>query len=185
MIYKSLFCLMEAEDCTRYDKSMQNCIKIDKNYLSFLALTSIISSGKQKPSGVGGTHMINTDAFSYINILDKAADASWTRSECINNNLANVDTPGYKRQDIDFSSVLAEELGHYKYVSLDQKVRNLNLNHLNASVYTDYANYSYREDRNNVDIDTEEVERASETIKYQTLTDSISQEFSRLKTAMS
>ena len=75
--------------------------------------------------------MINTDAFSYINILDKAADASWTRSECINNNLANVDTPGYKRQDIDFSSVLAEELGHYKYVSLDQKVRNLNLNHLN------------------------------------------------------
>ena len=98
---------------------------------------------------------------------------------------ANVDTPGYKRQDIDFSSVLAEELGHYKYVSLDQKVRNLNLNHLNASVYTDYANYSYREDRNNVDIDTEEVERASETIKYQTLTDSISQEFSRLKTAMS
>lgn len=150
-----------------------------------MALTSIISSGKQKPSGVGGTHMINTDAFSYINILDKAADASWTRSECINNNLANVDTPGYKRQDIDFSSVLAEELGHYKYVSLDQKVRNLNLNHLNASVYTDYANYSYREDRNNVDIDTEEVERASETIKYQTLTDSISQEFSRLKTAMS
>ena len=64
-------------------------------------------------------------------------------------------------------------------------MRNLNLNHLNASVYTDYANYSYREDRNNVDIDTEEVERASETIKYQTLTDSISQEFSRLKTAMS
>ena len=60
-----------------------------------------------------------------------------------------------------------------------------NLNHLNASVYTDYANYSYREDRNNVDFDTEEVERASETIKYQTLTDSISQEFSRLKTAMS
>ncbi len=129
--------------------------------------------------------MINTDAFSYINILDKAADASWTRSECINNNLANVDTPGYKRQDIDFSSVLERELGQYKYVSLDQKVKNVNLNHLKASVYTDYANYSYREDRNNVDIDTEEVERASETIKYQMLTDSISQEFSRMKTAMS
>lgn len=45
MIYKSLF-LVEAEDCTRYDKSMQNCIKIDKNYLPFLVLTSIISSGK-------------------------------------------------------------------------------------------------------------------------------------------
>ena len=129
--------------------------------------------------------MIQTNAFDYINVLNRAADAAWQRNEAISNNIANVDTPGYKRQDIDFSSVLAEELGHYKYVSLDQKVRNLNLNHLNASVYTDYANYSYREDRNNVDIDTEEVERASETIKYQTLTDSISQEFSRLKTAMS
>lgn len=129
--------------------------------------------------------MINTDAFSYINILDKAADASWTRSECINNNIANVDTPGYKRQDIDFASTLKEELGRYKYVSLDEKVENVNLNHLNPSVYTDSANFSYREDRNNVDIDTEEVERASETIKYQVLTDSISQEFSRLKTAMS
>lgn len=129
--------------------------------------------------------MINTDAFSYINILDKAADASWIRSECINNNIANVDTPGYKRQDIDFASTLKEELGRYKYVSLDEKVKNANLNHLNPSVYTDSANFSYREDRNNVDIDTEEVERASETIKYQTLTDSITQEFSRLKTAMS
>ncbi len=129
--------------------------------------------------------MINTDAFSYINILDKAADASWTRSECINNNIANVDTPGYKRQDIDFASTLKEELGRYKYVSLDEKVENVNLNHLNPSVYTDSANFSYREDRNNVDIDTEEVERASETIKYQVLTDSISQEFSRLKTVMS
>ena len=97
---------MEAEDCTRYDKSMQNCIKIDKNYLSFLALTSIISSGKQKPSGVGGTHMINTDAFSYINILDKAADASWKRESAISNNIANTDTPGYKRQDVDFESAL-------------------------------------------------------------------------------
>lgn len=129
--------------------------------------------------------MINTDAFSYINILDKAADASWTRSECINNNIANVDTPGYKRQDIDFASTLKEELGRYKYVSLDEKVENVNLNHLNPSVYTDSANFSYREDRNNVDIDTEEVERASETIEYQVLTDSISQEFSRLKTVMS
>lgn len=129
--------------------------------------------------------MISTDAFSYINILDKAADASWTRSECINNNMANVNTPGYKRQDIDFASVLKKELGRSKYISLDDKVKNMDLSRLNPSVYTDYANYSYRIDGNNVDIDTESVERASETINYQALTSSISQEFSRLKTAMS
>lgn len=133
---------------------------------------------------LGGVHMIATDAFSYINVLDKAADASWIRSTCINNNIANVDTPGYKRQDIDFASVLKMELGRSKYTALDDKIKNLHYNHLNASVYTDSENFSYREDRNNVDIDTESVERASETIKYQALTDSISQEFSRLKLAM-
>ena len=45
--------------------------------------------------------MISTDAFSYINVLSKAADASWTRESLIANNIANADTPGYKRQDID------------------------------------------------------------------------------------
>lgn len=42
--------------------------------------------------------MFTTDAFDYINVLDKAADASWLRENVITNNLANVDTPGYKRR---------------------------------------------------------------------------------------
>ena len=69
--------------------------------------------------------MIATDAFRYINVLDKAADASWIRSSCINNNIANVDTPGYKRKDIDFASVLKMELGRSKYTALDDKIKNL------------------------------------------------------------
>lgn len=55
--------------------------------------------------------MITTNAFDYINVLDKAADASWLRETAIMNNLANTDTPGYKRQEVDFESVLQRELG--------------------------------------------------------------------------
>ena len=128
--------------------------------------------------------MISTSAFDYINILDKAADASWTRETLIANNLANVDTPGYKRQDIDFQAVLQNELGRYKYTSLDEKVRNLDMSQLRAEVYTDAAGYSYRLDGNNVDIDTEQVELASEQIKYQALTTSITSEFERLRTVL-
>ncbi len=128
--------------------------------------------------------MISTDAFSYINVLDKAADASWTRESLIANNIANVDTPGYKRQDIDFQAVLKEELGNYKYQNLDSKIDNMNLSHLEAKVYTDNAGYSYRLDGNNVDIDTEQVELASEQIKYQALTTSITSEFTRLQTVL-
>ena len=46
--------------------------------------------------------MINTNVFDYVNVLDKAADAAWLRNEAISNNIANVDTPGYKRKDINF-----------------------------------------------------------------------------------
>ncbi len=128
--------------------------------------------------------MISTDAFSYINVLDKAADASWTRETLIANNIANADTPGYKRQDIDFQSLLMDEMGRYKYTSLDQKVKNMDLSNLNANVYTDHRGYSYRLDKNNVDPDTEQVELASEQIKYQALTTSITSEFQRLQSVI-
>lgn len=129
----------------------------------------------------GGVFMINSSAFDYINVLDKAADASWTRESLITNNIANSDTPGYKRQDLDFESVLSEELGRCKHISLDEKVKSLHMEHLNPEVYTDYANYSYRLDGNNVDIDTEQVELASEQIKYQALTQGITSEFQRMR----
>ena len=128
--------------------------------------------------------MISTNAFDYINVLDKAADASWTRESLIANNIANADTPGYKRQDIDFQTALKNELGRYKYTSLDRKIQDVDLTQLNPEVYTDSANYSHRLDGNNVDIDTEQVELASEQIKYQALTTSISSEFQRLQTVL-
>ncbi|MCI9416438.1 MAG: flagellar basal body rod protein FlgB [Eubacterium sp.] len=128
--------------------------------------------------------MFSTNVYSYINVLNKAADASWLREETIANNLANVNTPGYKRKDVDFQSVLRRELGSMKYTSLDSKVEHVDLSRLNASTYVDAANYSYRIDKNNVDVDTENVELASEKLRYDALTDSMTQEFTRLKTAM-
>ena len=128
--------------------------------------------------------MINSNAFSYINVLDRAADASWTRETVIGNNIANVDTPGYKRQDVAFEDVLKRELKSSKYDTLQKAVDNVSLNKLEGRTYTDYASYSYRLDGNNVDIDTENVELASEQLRYQTLTSAVSNEFTRMNMAM-
>lgn len=128
--------------------------------------------------------MINSNAFSYINVLDRAADASWTRETVIGNNIANVDTPGYKRQDVAFEDVLKRELKSSKYDTLQKAVDNVSLNKLEGRTYTDYASYSYRLDGNNVDIDTENVELASEQLRYQTLTSAVSNEFTRMNTAV-
>ena len=128
--------------------------------------------------------MIQTNAFDYINVLDRAADAAWQRNEAISNNIANVDTPGYKRQDVAFESVLQQALGNNRYESMADKEANVNLSRLRGRAYVDYANYSYRLDGNNVDIENENVMLAENQLKYQGLISSINQEFTNLKTVM-
>lgn len=125
--------------------------------------------------------MIHSNAFDYINVLDKTADAAWTRHEIISNNIANADTPGYKRQDINFEGELRRALGNSRYTSVDAKVSGLKVNRLKARTYKDYTNYSYRTDGNNVDPDTENVMLASNQLKYNAIMTGINQEFANLK----
>lgn len=128
--------------------------------------------------------MLNTNVFDYINVLDKAADASWLRNEAIANNIANATTPGYKRQDVAFESELRKALGYDSNESMDSKVANIKTATLNPTPYIDNAGYSYRLDGNNVDIENENVMLAENQLKYQGLLNSISQEFQNLQTVM-
>lgn len=123
--------------------------------------------------------MIGSNAYNYINVLGKAADASWLRDELINNNIANVDTPNYKRKDVQFESYLMTAVAGGD--SLDDNIDNIDLSALNPTTYTEYSELSYRLDGNNVDIDTESAELAKNQLRYYTLIDSMSQEFSRIK----
>ena len=68
--------------------------------------------------------------------------------------------------------------------TVDAKVAGLKINRLNPRTYTDYSSLSYRTDRNNVDIDTENVLLASNQLKYNALMASVNQEFSNLKMVM-
>lgn len=131
--------------------------------------------------------MIGSNAFNYINVLNKAADASWVRNEVITNNIANISTPDYKRKDIDFEKYLREELMKDRFDGgdLNKRVANVDLSNLKASIYTDQSELSYRLDGNNVDINTENANLAENQIRYYTLLDSMSQEFSRIKSVLS
>ncbi|HKM35813.1 MAG TPA: flagellar basal body rod protein FlgB [Lachnospiraceae bacterium] len=129
--------------------------------------------------------MINTNAFDYINVLDKAADAAALRHQVLSNNIANDDTPGYKRQDVAFESELKKALGTASAnTNIDKKVGNIKTDQLKPDIYTDMKGYSYRLDGNNVDIDTENVKLAENQIKYQGLLDSITHEFNNLQIVM-
>ena len=128
--------------------------------------------------------MIKSNAFDYINVLDRAADASWLRNDAISNNLANVSTPGYKREDITFEKELKKALQHSQYHTMDAKVKNLRADQLEARTYKDYSSLSYRLDGNNVDPETESVMLAKNQIKYEGLLNSINTEFSNLRSVM-
>ncbi len=127
--------------------------------------------------------MINSGVYNYINVLSKAADASWARNEVLNNNIANATTPGYKRKDVKFETYLEHELRGFG--SIDQRINNIKYKNLNYTTYTDLSNYRYRLDESNVDMSVEQAELASEQIRYQALTTAINSEFNRLRTAMS
>ena len=128
--------------------------------------------------------LANTNVFDYINVLDKALDASWLRNEAISNNISNADTPGYKRQDVNFETQLAKALHSSRYTSMDAKVHNLKASRLIPVTYKDYSGYSYRLDGNNVDPDTEGVYLAKNQVVYQGLEASVNQEFKNLQAVL-
>ena len=129
---------------------------------------------------------MSSGIFGYVNVLKSAADASWLREEVLSNNIANVDTPNYKRQDVEFKTYLnsaIEQSGKPK-ATLTQKINNVDLSNLKTSTYTDNSALSYRIDGNNVDLSTENVELAAEQINYNALIDSMNNEFSRFKAVL-
>lgn len=129
--------------------------------------------------------MISTGAYDYINVLTKAADASYRRGEILSNNMANVDTPGFKRQDLDFATELRRALGGGTNAgNMDQRVKNIRTKALRGREYTDMIGFSYRLDGNNVDPDTEQVMIVENQDTYDGLLYAIDEEFKNLKMVM-
>ncbi len=131
--------------------------------------------------------MIGSNAFNYINVLNKAADASYTRNQIIANNIANVDTPHYKRKEINFENFLKAELSKDSLEmngDLNRIVAGVDLDKLKYTIYTDQKELDYRLDGNNVDINTENANLAQNQIRYYTLLNSMTQEFSRIKSVL-
>ena len=125
-----------------------------------------------------------TNVFDYINVMSKTMDAAVMRQELINNNLANINTPDYKRKDIRFETELKNAFVRANGDSTDAKVKDIELESLTPKTYIDYSELSYRYDGNNVDIDTENAISAENQIKYNALVDLVNMNFSMLQTVM-
>jgi flagellar basal-body rod protein FlgB len=113
-----------------------------------------------------------------LDALQDALNAASLRQQLIANNIANVDTPGFKRSDVHFAALLAQALGEGDRLPLlTDNPRDIggtpSLTDLVPVVVTDY-NTSGRLDGNNVDMDAEQAEMAANTIYYETAAQEIS-----------
>ena len=130
--------------------------------------------------------MINS--YATVDFLKKALNGNMKRHEAISNNIANVNTPGYKKITVEFENILNAELDE-KHVQLNRTEKNHidNQNELgdNYISITRDEGYSTRRDENNVNIDLENAKLAKNTIIYNALLKQVSNEFNRMKTVIS
>ena len=128
---------------------------------------------------------------SNFQVLGKSMDAYTKRAEALADNIANVNTPNYKRKDVQFESFLQKALyedgtsvigrrtdeKHFK-IGIENKLDNL------ETTFVEDKNTKMRYDGNNVDIEIEKVEQTKNNIRYQFATNKISGGFTLLKSVI-
>ncbi len=107
------------------------------------------------------------------------------RHQVISNNIANVDTPGYTAKQVDFETTLKR--------TLDQSTMKVSLaktsgRHMDSESWvtnllstTSRSGGTYREDGNNVDIDTELLDMSETNLRYSAISQGISSKLLLLK----
>lgn len=121
--------------------------------------------------------------FQSTTALEKGLDASWLRGQVIANNIANVQTVGFKTSSVEFESLFKDALDDAGYTA------ETNLNSVSAladvqPVVTQNADTSMLLDGNNVDIEAENAALAKNTIYYNTLLQKLTSELEKLSVAI-
>lgn len=110
----------------------------------------------------------------------RALDAYALRHQTIANNLANANTPGYKRQEVRFEDQLASALqashnpaggGLYTVSQVTPTVATI-------------GSTSARADGNNVDLESENIDLAVNTLRFEALSQQVGGYFNGLKSVI-
>ena len=128
--------------------------------------------------------------YGNVDLLKAALDGSSLKYQSINNNMANVNTPGYKKATVSFE----EEL--QKIVSgIDTKISlsKTHSDHMGKSrstldnfkpIVNKHEGTSTRKDKNNVNPDIEMIEMAKTMIQYNALIDRINGKFNSIQSVI-
>ena len=126
--------------------------------------------------------------FKPVDTLQNGLAASWTRSAVIRNNIANVETPGFKASDVEFGTHLANSLQSKGFVGIKTHPKHIDIG---SGKLPDFETrivqrkgMSMRMDGNDVDIESENVKLAQNSLYYNALMEKLNSEIRRLRTAI-
>jgi flagellar basal-body rod protein FlgB len=124
-----------------------------------------------------------------LDILHRTMDTSLLRQNVIADNIANANTPNFKRSDVNFESRLAYALEsesrqprftaartNERHISFD---KNMDYQDVRPRRVLDFATTA-KNNGNNVDIDVESMDLLNNQLAYQMMTRSVSDAFSRI-----
>jgi flagellar basal-body rod protein FlgB len=90
--------------------------------------------------------------------LERAISGASMRHEILANNLANAETPGFQRSDVDFHTTLAQAMKSGDASRIES-----------TSFQAQRDNQTLRADGNGVDVDTESAAMAKNGLEYEAL----------------
>ena len=127
--------------------------------------------------------------FKPMDVMQMGLSAAWTRNAVIRNNIANIETPGFKASYLDFESLLAKAAQEGGFVGTrthpgHREIGFAGIESVRPRIRQS-KELSMRADGNNVDIESENVRMVQNTLFYNTLMEKMNSEIRRLRMAIS
>ncbi|MDA3849886.1 MAG: flagellar basal body rod protein FlgB [Spirochaetaceae bacterium] len=124
-----------------------------------------------------------------LDLLTRGMNVAGLRRGIIANNVANVDTPNFKRSEVSFEAELGRAIAS-ENMETPMQARVSNVNHMpfqrptdrndvNARVGLDYLTTG-KNNGNNVDIEREEMDALKNQMSYELMTSMVSHQFTMI-----
>lgn len=117
-----------------------------------------------------------------IDLSLKSMQYLWGKQKITLQNIANVDTPGYKSKYVTFEKEFKNRLKNAALTRDDEKIADTIKN--SQFIVHETEDESARLDENNVDADVESVELARATLQYMYTAQSITSDIARLRSVI-
>lgn len=110
------------------------------------------------------SNIVDSGTYTY-ELIKRALDVSDLRGKAIANNIANINTKGYKKINVTFEETLSDVTSDFK----TKGNTNISKNGIGEISFKRDNTTSMRADGNNVDIELEKTNQATNTLMYNAL----------------